>query len=228
MVNGERLRFDLMGLYKGVFLMRDRGTGSVWAHLDGFASQGPLAGERLRFVALPQMTWGEWRSLHPDTLVLDYNTQWKQQYGVPSGDGGSDPTLARFADSRLAWDALVVGVEANSAYAGYAVDAVAAAGGYVNATLGDTPLVVLYDSSTRTGIAYSRVTPDGQVLDFVVAQSLGVALRLKDVQTGSTWDSSGTAIRGALAGTKLTYIPSFISAWYGWSAYHPQTGLFGG
>ena len=227
MVDGKRLRFDLMGLYQGVLLMRDRGTGSVWAHLDGFASQGPLAGKRLRFVALPQMTWGEWRTLHPDTLVLDPNTPWASQYGDPGGFG-SDPAMARFGDDRLAWDTLVVGVEANSAYAAYAVDAVTATGGYVNATLGGTPLVVLYDAGTKTGIAYSRVTPDGQVLDFVLGQSLGVALRLKDVQTGSTWDSSGTAIRGALAGTKLTYVPSFISAWYGWSAYHPQTSLYDG
>ena len=226
MVNGERLRFDLLGLYKGVFLMRDRGTGSVWAHLDGFASQGPLAGRRLGFVSLPQMTWGEWRQQHPDTLVLDANTPWSANYGDTS-QFGSDPTLARFADHRLAWDALVVGVEANSAYTGFPVTTLAAVGGYANATVGGVPVLAVYDDATRTGIAHSRVV-DGQTLDFSLAPGFFGRLTLRDAQTGSTWNVSGTAIGGPLAGTQLTFVPSFISAWYGWSAYHPQTDLFAG
>ena len=34
--------------------MRDRETSTIWNHLDGKAVQGPLAGERLTIVPLPQ------------------------------------------------------------------------------------------------------------------------------------------------------------------------------
>ncbi len=223
--SGERVRFDLLGLYKGVFLMRDRATGSVWAHLDGFASQGPLAGQRLDFVSLPQMTWGEWRQSHPDTLVLDANTPWSANYGDPGQF--SDPTLAKFADNRLPWDALVVGVEANSAYMGFPLAALTGVGGYTNTTVGGVPVLVTYDAATQTGIAHSRVV-EGQALDFSLAPGFFGRLTLQDAQTGSKWDASGTAIEGPLSGTQLTFVPSFISAWYGWSAYHPQTDLFDG
>ena len=50
--------------------------------------------------------------------------------------------------------------------------------------------------------------------------------RFQDIQTGSTWDLQGRAITSQLEGTALEFVPSFISEWYGWSGYHPETILF--
>ena len=83
---------------------------------------------------------------------------------------------------------------------------------------------VVDDSSTNTGIAFKR-TVDGQVLTFSAANSANLVL--VDDATGSWWGKSdGRALIGDMKGTSLEFATSFISAWYGWSAYHPQTALY--
>ncbi len=222
-LNGQALRFDLLGLYKGVFLMRDRTTGSVFAHLDGLASQGPLAGERLSIIPIPLMRWAAWKAEYPHTLVLDNNTPYQSEYSDAKAMQ-TDQRNALYGDGRLPADDLVVGVEANGAFAGFHINAVAAAGGVVNGEVGGVPVVVVYDSSTNTGIAFKR-TVDGQVLTFSAANSANLVL--VDDATGSWWGKSdGRALIGDMKGTSLEFATSFISAWYGWSAYHPQTALY--
>ena len=41
-------------------------------------------------------------------------------------------------------------------------------------------------------------------------------------------NASGKAVDGPLKGASLTYVFSFISEWYGWSAYHPETAIYEG
>ena len=224
MVNGQALRFDLLGLYKGVFLMSDRTTGTVWAHLDGVASQGPLAGERLDFIPMPLMTWSAWRDAYPHTTVLDWNTPYQGWYGEENLNM-SDGRNSRFGDNRLPFDDLVVGVEANGAFEGFPLSAITAAGGVLNTEVGGVPVVVIYDATTGTGIAYKR-TVGGEELTFVTARS--EILTLVDEQTSSSWTKTGRATAGPHAGDTLEFATSFISMWYGWSAYHPETALYQG
>ena len=222
MVNGEAFRFDLLGLYKGVFLMRDRTTGTVWAHLDGAASQGPLAGERLSFIPMPLMKWSAWRDAYPNTTVLDWDTPYQSWYGDENLSMSSAHNSA-FGDNRLPFDELVVGVEANGVHEGFPISEITAAGGVVNAEIGGVPVVVIYDAAAGTGIAYER-TVEGEALTFVTARS--EIFTLVDDQTGSSWTKTGRAVTGPHAGTQLDFAPSFISMWYGWSAYHPETTLY--
>ena len=213
-----------MGLYLDVFLMRDRQTGTVWAHLDGQASQGPLAGERLPYVPMPQMTWAAWLEAHPDTVVLDPDTPFADRYRpVRIGQPGRGEDL--YGDDRLPANTLVVGVENGGAFAGFPIDALASQGGLANVEVGGEPTLVLYDPVTRTGIAFSRVL-DGVTLTFSATPD-GEGLVITDDTTGSTWDVEGRAVAGPLAGARLTFVPSFLSEWYGWSAYHPKTDLYG-
>jgi len=65
------LTFDFgEGLLKDNLLVVDRETDSVWSQLHGKAISGPLAGRPMKVVAALQTTWGYWRSLHPETLVV--------------------------------------------------------------------------------------------------------------------------------------------------------------
>ena len=38
---------------------------------------------------------------------------------------------------------------------------------------------------------------------------------------------AGWAWRGNLAGVQLTFVTSFFTEWYGWAAFHPETGIYG-
>ena len=202
--------------------MVDRQTGTVWTHLDGKAIDGPLQGVRMEMVPMPQMTWKDWRDLHPDTMVLSPDTEYSVRYRTPR-IGAFNRGEARFGDDQLTSNALVVGVEVEGQFKAYDVQDLRKAGSVVNDMLGLDSIVVWYDSGTRTGMAYSREI-DGEVLEFYNAGR--DRLDLRDRGTDSLWNSLGRAVGGPLAGARLQFVPSFISEWYGWSGYHPETALY--
>jgi len=72
-------------------------------------------------------------------------------------------------------------------------------------------------------VAYLRQF-DGQTLEFYNASEDGYEVR--DRATNSLWDVHGRTVEGAYGEVRLEFVPSFISEWYGWSAYHPETQLY--
>lgn len=65
------LDFGVSGrLIMNSLVMYDRQTESYWSQLLGTAVQGPLSGTALEPVPAAQMTWGEWRRLHPESRAL--------------------------------------------------------------------------------------------------------------------------------------------------------------
>jgi hypothetical protein len=222
-VDGQRLTFDVLGLLEGVFRMRDRQTGSIWTHLDGKAIAGPLEGKRLEIVPIPQTTWGEWKADHSETLVLDPDTPFQDRYVRPVRIGVFNPNEAIFGDDRLPSNTLVVGVEVGGVYKGYPISELEMAGSVVNDTIAGQPVVVIYDPISRTGVAYLRQI-DGRSLEFYNASEDGYEIR--DRATGSRWDVHGRTLDGAYGEARLEFVPSFISEWYGWSAYHPESQLY--
>ncbi len=204
--------------------MRDRQTGTIWTHLDGKAIAGPLEGKRLKLIPIPQMTWGRWKADYPDTLVMSPDTPFSDRYVRPVRIGVFNPNEARYGDDRLPSNTLVVGVEANGEFKGYPLSELELTGGIFNDTIAGQPIVIIYDSAARTGVAYLRQL-DGQVLEFYNGSDDGFEIR--DRATGSLWDVHGRTAGGAYGETRLEFVPSFISEWYGWSAYHPETQLHG-
>lgn len=74
-VNGQTTTFGTTGYtYNNLFLLYDRLTKSVWypmkdGGIDGIG--GSQLNQRITFLEEPPViTLGEWRSQHPDTLVL--------------------------------------------------------------------------------------------------------------------------------------------------------------
>lgn len=223
MIEGDWHTFEVLGLKDGVFTMVDRQTGSIWNHLDGWAVEGPLSGQRMGFIPIQHMTWSEWTALHPDTQILDRDTGFESQYREvsPSAQVGA---VSTFSDTRLPANSLIVGVEAWDKFSAYPFDLLAEDNGVVNVAIGDQEIVVLFDGSTQSGLAWSRVL-DGSLLEFERVASARFTAR--DTATGSTWDIRGRAIGGPLEGRQLTWVTSFVTQWYGWAEYHPETGLYG-
>ena len=50
--------------------MYDRQTESVWLQTGGRAIKGQMLGAALKTGPLLDTTWGRWKKLHPDTLVM--------------------------------------------------------------------------------------------------------------------------------------------------------------
>ena len=80
---GKALTFGTSGLlYRSNKLMFDHETASLWSSLTGEPVVGPVVELELKLSALPVVTttWREWRTRHPDTLVLSLDTGFQRDY----------------------------------------------------------------------------------------------------------------------------------------------------
>ncbi|NNE29367.1 MAG: DUF3179 domain-containing protein, partial [Saprospiraceae bacterium] len=69
-------------LYRSNKLMYDVATQSLWNTIDGAPVLGPLAGKgiELDVYSVVTTTWGEWKTIHPETMVLSLETGYDRDY----------------------------------------------------------------------------------------------------------------------------------------------------
>ena len=217
----------MAGLYNGLFVMRDRQTGSVWTHYDGSILQGPLAGQGVRLEILPtyHTTWEEWRTTNPETLVLDWYPEFADRYreeGSQVGRVGLGPEFQRTLlnwDDRLPENELVLGVNHYGEQRAYVLAEMGQNPLVIADELGGDPLAIFADPQALYALAFVAVM-DGEVLEFSVNNGI-----ITD-QTGAEWDLEGRAATGKFAGRQLPFATSFVSEWYGWAAYFPETTIY--
>ena len=68
-VNGQRLTFEVLGVWRRNLIMQDRETGTIWQQATGEALHGPLKGAQLELIGGEQTTWHDWVRRHPQTAV---------------------------------------------------------------------------------------------------------------------------------------------------------------
>ena len=82
-VGGQHRTLGTSGLlYRSNKLMFDEESKSLWSTVEGRPVIGELAGQDLELEVYPVVTaiWKEWRTLHPDTLVLSIDTGFERDY----------------------------------------------------------------------------------------------------------------------------------------------------
>jgi hypothetical protein len=216
------------GLYNGLFVMRDRQTGSIWTHYDGSILQGPLAGQGVKLEILPayHTTGGDWRTANPNTMVLGWNPEFADNYRqgrFEVGRAGLGPEFQRTLlnwDDRLPENELVLGVNHYGEQRAYVLSDMGAGMVVIADMLGGDRLAIFADPGELYALAFVAVLK-GKVLIFSVQDGV-----ITD-QTGAEWDMQGRALTGPHAGARLTFATSFVSEWYGWSAYFPETTIYG-
>jgi len=243
-INGVDVTFGTSGkLYASALVMYDRQTESLWTHFDGRAIAGVLTGHRLDPVPSPLLAWSDFKTAHPDGLVLSRETGFVRQYGRNPYYGYDDEDTRPFflrgdVDDRAAVKQRVVGVEIDGAAVAFPLDEIRGGeAGATMATVGETPVVVLWlagqnsaleDADTSRGrdvgsVGVFRPEVDGRSLSFRTQGSSFI-----DVETSSTWDITGRAISGPLEGSRLAAVPHLDTFWFAWSTYQPETTLFEG
>ena len=226
-VDGDRLLFELTGVYNAVMVMSDRKTDTVWSHLTGEGLHGAHKGRQLAYVPTYTVTWKEWKRRHPRTKVLSLDPRYEKFY-APSGLGrkalgagraadgktlskGFRRSLAGPFDDRLKPNALVLGVAAGGASKAYPLEALGS--DPLEDELGGTPILIL--AGGGGAMAFDRrlhgttLTFDGRT----------------DRETGTRWDDEGRGIKGKLKGEALRPVFAIVTEWYGWSLYRPDTAL---
>jgi hypothetical protein len=241
--DGTTYTFGSSGfLYRSNKLMYDRPTRTLWNHLTGEPVLGELAGTDLRLKLLPVVltTWQEWRTQHPDTLVVDIDTGFSRDYstGAAYADYFADtgtmfPVWQR--SDLLEQKAQVYALQVDGVPKAYPIEAFAEKP-VINDTIGGVPVVLvsageiveLEGRSRRVGLprtwsagreirAYTREDET-----FAPGETAGVVI---DSQ-GNEWQVTEQALVGP-HGKTLERLPGHLAYWFGWFAFFPETDVYG-
>ena len=210
-INGQEVEFGTSGkLYNSNLVMYDRLTESYWSQALGTAIVGELAGYELEKIPFDVITWKDWKTLHPESLVLSTDTGHLRPYGVdPYGSYYTDPRIlfpVENKDDRLPLKSLIVGFHHRNLYKAYKQENVESSQVINDEIFGKSILLVSQFSGNTK--AFERTVND-QVLEFEYLDA-----KLIDLQTQSEWSYEGVAISGPLKGTELTRIAIEPGFWF--------------
>lgn len=225
--------FGVSGLlFNNNLVMYDRrDEESLWPQMNREANCGARVGAELEMLPVMEMTWDQWKTLHPDTKVVSNNTGFARSYGAggyPYGD------YERVDNERLLFDIpiddrrlpkeRILGIpEANER--GLALPFGELDDGstarVIAVTVGDNDLVVFWRKDARGAMAY-HPTVDGQTLSFSVDEQG----RFVDEETDRTWTLDGRATDGSARLDPVN--TAYVSFWFAWAAtgFHSETRLW--
>jgi hypothetical protein len=224
MIDGQEVEFGTSGkLYNSNLLMYDRYTESYWSQALGMAVKGELSGYQLDLVPFDVITWGDWKRLHPDTLILTTDTGHIRSYATdPYGNYYTEPRImfpVEHSDDRLFPKEIIIGFNEDGIYKAYKQNDIES-NVVINDSIGGTHvmLVSLFSENSR---AFLRVVDDIE-LEFVFDNG-----KIIDMQTKSEWNYNGLSISGELEGIQLKRMPIEPGFWFEWVAFHPETLVYG-
>jgi hypothetical protein len=226
---GKELHFENAGVIGGNEVFRDRETGSRWQQSSLEAISGPMKGEHVKLYPFLLTNWGEWRKLHPGTLVLKPLSGYAEripEYNKAVQEGlslrGSAPRDVLRTDKRLPPKTMILGLDTGGANRAYPLNALREAR-VINETLGSEPILVVHQLGSDTTTAFSARL-NGKALRFASTNS--DATELTDLDTHSRWDPYGHCTAGRLAGSNLQALILEPEYWFAWSEFHPDTTIY--
>ena len=228
-IDGELYTFGVSGkLIMNALVMYDHETMTLWSQFLRKGVKGPLAGVELEVIPVMQTTWSAWKELHPDTLVLRKFSIGRDSYAAYYRSGSAGVIGETTKDNRLGRKELVLGVDVDGATKAYAFNALAAQL-VVNDIVGGQDVLVYFDDTTDTALAFDRRVRGSPLTFRLDGAPAGVNTTLIDEETGSRWLAyTGHAIEGELRGETMGRLLSHLSFWFAWKDWNPQTELFGG
>ncbi|MFW6089520.1 MAG: DUF3179 domain-containing protein [Gemmatimonadota bacterium] len=224
--------FGVSGLlYRNNLMMYDRtNQESLWPQMSRGARCGPRDGATLEMVPVIETTWSGWQSLHPDTRVVSSATGHARDYTeYPYGNYDeldNDAILFPMPepDRRRPLKERTLGIATEAGGIGFPFGALDELGplAAVHVDTSGEEIVVFWDRSRQSAMAYHPVVDDGQRLGFQVEDG-----RLVDTATGSTWRVDGRATDGPLAGSRLPPVAeAYVAFWFAWAGFHPEAELW--
>ena len=223
-IDGQEVEFGTSGkLYNSNLLMYDRLTESYWSQALGIAVKGELSGYELNLIPFDVITWGDWKKLHPDTMVLTTDTGHIRSYATdPYGNYYTEPRIlfpVEHSDDRMHPKEIIIGFNQDNIYKAYKQNDIES-NVIINDSIGETPvmLISLYSENSR---AFER-TINGIVLDFEYMDG-----KIFDSQTNSEWNYDGLSVSGKYQGEQLQRMAIEPGFWFEWIAFHPQTLVYG-
>jgi len=226
-------------LYADNLVMYDRQTESLWPQLTGQASVGVLTGTQLEAIPIGVVGWDQFRTAHPEALVLNRDTGYDRHYGVNPYLLYDLPTsdtlfpLPGEPDDRLMLKERVIGIRVGDDALAIRRAAVANAG-VLLVQVGGRAVVLFHQQGQSSALNTERIA-DGRDIGSVGVFQPRIGQRaltfarhgraFVDDQTGSRWNILGEATAGPLKGERLPAQNHLDTFWFAWVAFQPQTTL---
>jgi hypothetical protein len=241
-VKGRALDFGTTGnLRNSDLVMYDRQTESWWQQLTADAVVGELTGTKLEVLPSQILSWGQFRRLHTHGEVLSRDTGYDRPYGSNPYLGYDQPDSQPYLLQHKVDDALppkerVAAVRTGDGSAVVYPFSRLARDAPVNDVIDGRPVVVMFEPDVRSPLDSTTIGGGRQVGAAAVYERTvdrrtltfrpGSAHReVRDRETGSTWDLSGRAIAGPLAGARLRQLPHDDQFWFALAAFFPDADI---
>ena len=234
-VNGKVTTFGVSGLlYNTNLIPYDRETDSNWSQILLKSVEGPQKNERLTTYHLVETTWGTWRKMFPNSMVMSTETDFDRDYGrYPYGDYRTNHNNLIFPisneDGRFDRKERGMGVLIEDQAKFYNLFDFADAEIVVEDDVFMGEELVVVGSQEHNFISvFHRTLPDGTTLDFspVDLQGEEIGAIIMQDSEGNDWNLLGIAENGPRAGTRLSAPESFIGYWFAWATFYPDIEVF--
>ncbi|MCU4802439.1 DUF3179 domain-containing protein [Halobacteria archaeon HArc-gm2] len=201
-------------------VMYDRATETWWPQILATSIPGPWNEDppirSLREFRLIWTTWGRWRDAHPETAVLSTDTGYAGNY-ARDPYGSYNPAGGYYRNANLLfpvtndddrYDHKTVFMGARTPDGAVAVrKRTLREEKLATGTLGDTPVIAVYDPRYDTGYVY--LNPDDRPYEY---------------DDGSVVSAEG--IEHQPDALPLKRVHTFDAMWFAWAAYYPETTVY--
>ncbi len=217
--------------------MYDRATRSLWHQFTGTPIIGELVGSGIELGYFPtaRTTWGDWRAEHPDTTVITREGARYPAWSYTHEDNDNsiyyayraDPETMfpiAYRDDVLPPKAEVLGVTLEGVDKAYPIELLRSER-IVHDRIGEVDVVVI--ASGTSSDAHIFENPEG--LEFRLPDDASEVVFPPKVVDGSgtEWDVTRESLTdSANASNKLNVVPSNVSFWFGWYAFHRETEIY--
>lgn len=220
--------FGVSGLlYNSNLIMYDKESNSFWPQMFLRSASGKFRGEELVIDRMIETTWSTWRKLFPETFVVSSKTGYSRNYNAfPYGTFKSDNNIyfpIENSDPRLHPKRRVIGILSGSEAKAYQIADFQTVS-IIHDVVGGENFVIFGSSDHNFTIAF-RTSKNFSVKSYDPDKG---KILFTDSESGSVWNIFGEAISGPLQGDVLDYGKSFISYWFAWATFYPETSIWDG
>ena len=211
-VNGKVEEFRLVGMDHFNAMFEDKTTGSWWQQATGEAVTGKLKGQKLPEFPSSQMTWGKWKELYPNTLLMQPDKNFQVQYDSMRTYEKGKLTGKLTRRDTASWQnkSWVVGVEANGVSKVYDWN-VLQKERIIYDELDNQPVAVILSKDSSSFVALQRLYPEQtftNVNDTLKSQH-------------NNYNFNGTSLNPDLPNLKK--INAYQEYWHSWQNFHPMS-----
>jgi hypothetical protein len=155
-VAGKSRKFGVSGLlYNSDVLLYDRESESLWSQVMRQAVSGPMKGRGLEQLPMAHTTWQDWRTRHPDTLVLSTQTGHSRDYSrSPYGGYGTSASIffpVKNKNAKYHPKELVIGINIDGSMKAYPFAELSKGENLTSDSVNGSELQIEFDAANRTG-----------------------------------------------------------------------------